>query len=140
MKKEIVVNAPPEKVFSYLADFPKHSEWAAHRLKIEQTSQGAIGVGTTFKSLGHQMGKNNENQVTITELVPNQRLVFEAEGAEGRFRHLIAVEATGSGTKITKGTDMLRLSLPSKLMLPMIMVMGSGLLAGDLKRIKAKVE
>ena len=28
VSKETVVNAPPEKVFEYLSDLTKHSEWA----------------------------------------------------------------------------------------------------------------
>ena len=140
MERQTIVNAPAEKVFSYVADLPRHGEWAAHKLKITQSSQGAVGVGTTFDSVGHQMGRDNADKVTITEYAPNEKLVFEAEGPEGIFRHRFSLQAEGGGTRVVKGMEAVKTSLMTKLMTPMIMLMGPRLLDGDLQRIKAKVE
>ncbi len=75
-KQQITINAPAEKVFAYLADITKHPEWSKeeHKLQVEKTSQGPIGQGATFRSVGHQFGRN-EDTLTITEYVPSQRIV-----------------------------------------------------------------
>ncbi len=140
-EKQITISAPAEKVFGYLADFPRHSEWAQHRLKVEQTSPGAVGRGTTFKSVGHQMGRDSEDSVTVTEFVPNQKIAFEAEGREGRFRHWIQLQPGDGGVQVTKGFGVVKANFPFSLMMPIVtaFVAPSGL-NGDLKRIKAKVE
>jgi uncharacterized protein YndB with AHSA1/START domain len=51
-KTEVSVDiaAPAEKVYGYLADFTKHSEWSMSVAAIEQVTPGAVGVGTEFKA------------------------------------------------------------------------------------------
>jgi uncharacterized protein YndB with AHSA1/START domain len=140
-EKQITINAPAEKVFTYLADFPRHSEWAQHPLKIEQTSPGPAGQGTTYKSVGHQMGRDSEDAVTVTEFVPNQKIVYEAEGREGRFRHWIQLQPGDGGVQVTKGFGVVKANFPFSLMMPIVTTfVAPGGLNGDLKRIKEKIE
>ena len=47
-EERITVNASPSEVFKYLADFTKHSEWAAHPLSLKQRAGGPVAVGTQF--------------------------------------------------------------------------------------------
>jgi len=140
-EKQITINAPDDKVFSYVANFPRHSEWAQHRLKVEQTSSGPVGLGTTFKSVGHQFGRDNEDTVTITEFVPNQKIVYEAMTKEGHFRHWVEFKPAGGGVELTKGAQALKMNFPLNVLFAIIgpFVLPSGL-NGDLKRIKAKLE
>lgn len=46
----IDIAAPAEKVYRYLADFKRHSEWSMSVATIEQVTQGTVGVGTEFKA------------------------------------------------------------------------------------------
>lgn len=46
----IDINATPEKVFRYLADFTRHGEWSMSVSKVEQITPGPVRVGTEFKS------------------------------------------------------------------------------------------
>jgi len=140
-EKQITINAPAEKVFGYVADFPRHSEWAQHALKVEQTSGGPVGMGTTFKSVGHQFGRDNEDTVTITEFVPNQKIVYESMTKEGHFRHWVELKPGDGGVELTKGTQVVKMNFPLSVLFAIIspLVLPSGL-NGDLKRIKAKLE
>lgn len=141
IEKQITISAPADRVFSYLADFPRHSEWAAHRLKIEPTSQGAVGQGTKFKSVGHQFGRDNEDTVTITEFVPNQKIVYESMTKEGQFRHWVELKPADGAVELTKGAQVLKMNFPLNVLFAIIgpFVLPSGL-NRDLKRIKAKLE
>jgi uncharacterized protein YndB with AHSA1/START domain len=84
--KSIDVRCPPDKAFAYLSDITKHGEWGAHGLTVEKTSEGPIAVGSTFSSVGHQMG-THKGVVTLTELVPNEKIVYESNDDTGRMRH-----------------------------------------------------
>ena len=143
IERQITIDAPAAKVFSYLADFPRHVEWAeaAHRLQIQQTSPGPVGVGSTFASVGHEMGEHRA-QVTVTELVPNNKIVFQAEDDTGRFRHYFLLQEEGGGTRLAKGIELLKLSLLRRLLSPLAKLpfLVPRELGGDLKRIKAKLE
>jgi hypothetical protein len=46
----IEIAAPLDKVYRYLADFARHSEWSMSVAAIEQMTPGQVGVGTEFKS------------------------------------------------------------------------------------------
>src|SRR5438094_887517 len=116
IEKQIVVQSPPEKVYDYLADLGRHGEWAGDKLQIHQTSEGPVAVGTTFESNSSQMGKHNAI-VTVTDLVPNQRIGYEANDNTGHWRHEIDLEPADGGTRITK--RVVRLSAP-----PMERIMG----------------
>lgn len=140
IERQTTVNAPAEKVFSYVSDIPRHGEWAAHKLEIEPSSQGQIAVGSSFNSVGHEMG-THRGKVTVTELVPNSKLVYEAEDDTGRFRHHFMLEEEGGATRVTKGVEPLRLSLLFKILSPVALAfMVPRGLDGDLQRIKGKLE
>jgi uncharacterized protein YndB with AHSA1/START domain len=141
-ERRIAVDAPPDAVFAYLANFPRHSEWAADPLRIEKLSIGPVQQGTAFRSVGQERGVEHEQKVTITEFVPNERITFEAEAGFGVVRHWFRIEPASVGVRLTKGTEeLLRVKFPANLIthawnwfvLP-------GALAGDLRRIKARLE
>lgn len=141
-QQQITINAPAEKVFTYLADISKHGEWGhpGQKLQVEKTSDGPVGQGSTFKSVGQQFGRQ-EDTVTITEHKPNERVVYESEGKAGKLRHFFEITPSGDGVQVTKGFDILRAGFPFMLFVPIVTTfIAPGALKRDLERIKAKLE
>jgi len=136
---EITIQAPPDKVFAYVADMPRHSEWAQHDLQVTQTSQGSVGVGATFSSVAHQFGTQRETQ-TVVDYAPGARFAFEAHGSLGTARHAFELAAGDGVTKVTKTMEITKPSFMSRIMAPMIAKQTKKGLAVDLERIKARVE
>jgi len=142
VQQQITINAPAEKVFNYVADITKHGEWGnpSQKLQVEKTSAGPIGQGSTFKSVGQQFGRQDDT-VTITEHVANQRVVYESQGKAGLFRHSFEITPAGSGVELTKSADVLKAGFPFVIFQPIVRAfVMPGALNSDLKRIKAKVE
>jgi uncharacterized protein YndB with AHSA1/START domain len=137
--REIVINAPPEAVFEYVANMPRHSEWAQHNLTVTPTSDGAAGVGSTFASVGHQFGVQRETQ-SVIDFSPGKRFTFDATGSLGRARHSFDLEAAGGGTKVTKSMEIVKPSIMARVMSPIINGKTKTALGVDLERIKAKLE
>lgn len=140
--KQITINAPAEKVFSYLADLTKHGEWGnpSQKLQVEKVSDGPIGLGSTFKSTGQQFGTQNDT-VKITEYVQNQKIAYEADGGAGLIRHTIQLAPANGGTMVTKTFEALKPKFPLNVMLPIVNgFIQPGALKSDLERIKAKLE
>jgi len=44
----VVIDQPLEEVFAYITDINNNSLWQSSTLETEQTSEGAVGVGTSF--------------------------------------------------------------------------------------------
>ena len=47
----ITVHAPVERVFGYIVDITRHSEWTSNLRQCTQTSPGTVCVGSTFKAI-----------------------------------------------------------------------------------------
>src|SRR3972149_4178880 len=94
---QLSINARPEQVFGSLYDITRHPEWAGHDLKVERTSSGPVAVGSTFSSVGHQMGEHKA-QIKVMELQPNSSVGFEAEDDTGHFRHYFRLQPGDGGT------------------------------------------
>jgi uncharacterized protein YndB with AHSA1/START domain len=141
--KEADVNAPPEKLYEYLLDFSRHSEWTTpgHGVHITATSAGPTVVGSVFDSEAHQFGSQRD-RLNVTELTPNRRIVYEVTMKNGdMFRHTFDLEPAGTGTRLSKRFESLKLSLASKLLSSIAgAFIAPKLLAGDVERIKARVE
>lgn len=140
--EQITIRATPEKTFEYVADISRHPEWAKgdHRLEIDKASEGPLGQGSTFRSVGHQFGRN-EDKVTITEYVPNERVVYESEGNAGLMRHWFDISRADGGSELTKGFEAAKPKFPFSLLAPILTAFVlPGNLRGDLERIKAKLE
>jgi uncharacterized protein YndB with AHSA1/START domain len=141
-EQQITINAPAEKVFNYVADISKHGEWGnpGQQLHAEKTSAGPIGQGATFKSTGKQFGTQNDT-VTITEYVPNERVVYESQGKAGHIRHSFRLSPAGGGTQVTKSFEVVKAGFPFVIFQPIVKAfILPGALKADLERIKAKVE
>ena len=138
-QQSITVSASPETAFGYLADLTKHPEWAAHKLEVQPASEGPAAAGSTFSAIGHEMGTHRAT-VKITELSP-ERIAYEAEDDTGHFRHWISISAArDGGAEITKGVEPLRTNLMLTLLKPLMPMMVSRGLKGDLQRIKQRLE
>lgn len=134
-----MINAPPEAVFEYLADMPRHAEWAQHNLTVTPTSDGPVGVGSTFSSVGHQFGVQHETQ-SVIDYTPGKRFTFDASGSLGRARHSFDLEAADGGTRVTKSMEIVQPSLMARIMSPIISGKTKTGLGVDLERIKARLE
>jgi uncharacterized protein YndB with AHSA1/START domain len=140
--QQITINAPAEKVFAYVADVSKHGEWGnpGQKLQVEKTSEGPIGQGSTFKSTGQQFGTQHDT-VTITEYVPNERVVYESEGKAGLVRHSFVIAPGDGGVQLTKTFDAVKPKFPLNVLAPIVNgFIQPGALKSDLARIKQRVE
>lgn len=140
--QKIAMNAPQEKVFGYVADITKHGEWGnpSQRLQVEKASTEPVGQGSTFHSVGHQFGRQ-EDSVTITDYVPNRRVVYESHGKAGHVRHWFEITPAGAGVEVEKGFDVVRAAFPFVIFKPVVTTfIAPSALKGDLQRIKARLE
>ena len=89
----VEINAPVEKVYSYLADFPRHCDWAQTLEHMEKVKDGdKAGVGARYLTIERQAFQANREPhgplpdgafkgktlCEVTELRPNQRIAWHA--------------------------------------------------------------
>ena len=97
----------PEKCFDYVADVLRHSEWATNRIEITSVDSGHSGVGSPFRAIGHQGGKDWPADPEITVFDRPSTFEFTATGGpigtpdDDPHRHTFTFAPEGEGTRIT---------------------------------------
>jgi hypothetical protein len=76
----IEVEAAPDAVYRYLADFGSLVDWTADVVDVERPAAGFV-VGAAFTTAGRDAGAHR--QLRITALQPPMRIAWESRGAGG---------------------------------------------------------
>jgi len=138
-EQSTTVSISPDKAYDYLADITRHTEWGSHLASAERTTAGPVVVGSTFSTVGKLFG-THKAEVKITELVPNQKIVYESQDDSGHFRHQFTLNAEDGGAAITKSVEPLKVTGPLKLFSPLLPLLSRRGLATDLRKIKERLE
>ncbi|HZO24674.1 MAG TPA: SRPBCC family protein [Chloroflexota bacterium] len=86
LHREIVINAPPEAVFAFLAQPERLPEWTPGVISVRRTSDGPTGVNTTTETVVEAFG--------VRQTLLGRCLVFEPP------RRLAVHNVTASGISI----------------------------------------
>ena len=78
IEKSITINAPVQKVFSYIADPMAQPEWLISMMTVKDVS--GSGVGQHFRWTYKMAGVLLEGETTVTEHIPNKRRVTQTKG------------------------------------------------------------
>ena len=86
---EVLIHAPRQSVFEYVADLTKHPEWSGGELQIEEVTPGPVAVGKEYISRGQvAVQKERPNTVRISQYEPPRCFAFVARDPDfGRVIH-----------------------------------------------------
>lgn len=138
-EQQTTIDAPAQKVFDYVSDMTKHSEWGAHRNEITKTSEGPEGVGSTYATVAHQFGTQKEKS-TVTDYEPGKLFAWDSTGALGTVHHWFSMAEEAGKTTVKKGLEVTKGSFLAKLFAGRIRRQSSTDLSRDLQRVKEHVE
>ncbi|WP_416983736.1 SRPBCC family protein [Streptomyces sp. T028] len=77
---EARIQAPAEKVWAQLTDWPAYGEWNATHTNFPQGGPDTLEVGATFQENMKLMGFPAEVEWTVAELEPARVLVIRGKG------------------------------------------------------------
>ncbi|HUW86157.1 MAG TPA: SRPBCC family protein [Methanoregula sp.] len=110
IEESVEINCPVEKAFAFTTDAGNWNQWQSILPEAEQTSQGPVGIGTTFKGTSHLMGRTMPWTARATEYEPNGKfakninsgsLIIEQHNTynptKGGLRFTIAYNVTVNG-------------------------------------------
>jgi uncharacterized protein YndB with AHSA1/START domain len=97
---EVTLAQPPERAFDFFVDFRNEPAWNPDCLTVEKTSDGPIGVGTTFAGRIRRIGPNQAEIVALNR--PSHCAVVDrTRGAEGTFDFRFTPRDGGTHVEVT---------------------------------------
>jgi len=79
----LVIDRPVEEVFAFVSNSENLPRWRSTSLEIKKTSEGPLGVGSTFKGRFTFLGRQFDGNILVTAHEPNR--VYVSKMAEGPF-------------------------------------------------------
>lgn len=95
---------PLQQVFSFVATPENDFQWQYGTLTSIQISEGEIGIGTVFRSVGHFMGNRVESVYEVTEFEPNKSYGFKSRSGPMDSHTVYTFEVIGGSTKMNLST------------------------------------
>ena len=135
----LVINRPIDKVFAYMADILKGTEWQSELLEVHQTSSGPLGIGTTLKEIRRLLGRNMETAFTITEYEPDIKLGFTSTSGPIQMHAYYDLDGSGDGTKVTMTVEA-ELTGVFKMTEPLVVHTANRQMAIDIAKLKNILE
>ena len=68
-----IINRPIEEVFAVVSNLENNPKWSSVFVEVKKTSEGPIGVGTTWRAVQKALGQRLESEVEVTEYEPNRK-------------------------------------------------------------------
>ncbi len=101
MEHSVVINRSVEEVFAFVIDVEKWPQWRAEVVEVERSSEGPIGVGTTFSGVGRFLGRRLENINEVTQYEPNRKFGFKTTSGPVSMQFTDTFESVEGGTKVS---------------------------------------
>lgn len=109
--KTIQINRSVKEVFAYLADFPRHVEWAQTLDRMERVRSGdKNGVGAQYRTYEKQAMQHDRKPgerlkhgmpavtlCTVDEVIPNQQIKWHAHSVPKMLQNTLFFEFVSDG-------------------------------------------
>lgn len=101
VSKSVFINRPAQEVFAYLADFSNTAEWDPGVAEATQTSDGPVGLGSTFDLVALFRGRRVPVTYEVTVFEPPSRVVLVGRNPRFTGTDDIGVTAEGDGARVS---------------------------------------
>ncbi len=104
--ESVEIKRPVDKVFAYTMDVKSWPKWQSTVTDAEQTSQGQMGIGTTFRWITHGMGLRMKSTAKVTEYDLNKKWSKNIVAGSSVIEDHLFFDSIDGGTKFTLRYDM----------------------------------
>lgn len=135
--------APASFVFERTMDIKSWPQTVTAIKSVEILTPGPVGVGTRFRETRKMFGQDASEEMTFSEIVPNEKFVLTAYSHGTRYHTEHAFQDNGSGTRLTLTFEGVPETITARVMAPVGWLLCGSLkkiLAGDLADVKRATE
>jgi len=105
LEQSVVINRPIEEVFAFVSDFEKSPQWMSELVEAKQTSEGPVGVGTTYTAVANPLGRRAESTQEVVEYELNRKFAYKSTSGPVASKDNYTFESVAGGTKVTRAIE-----------------------------------
>jgi hypothetical protein len=94
-----LIHKPIKHVFNFISTPENDSRWQTGTPETKQTSQGPMGLGSTFQSTSQDKGRPIENCFEVTAFKPERKFAFKSVTTQMSTSYIF--DAVEAGTRLT---------------------------------------
>jgi uncharacterized membrane protein len=83
VETSVFVRRPPEQVFAFISNFENNPEWQSGMVAARFTSEGPLGVGSTYTQVAKFLGRRVESTFEVIAYQPGR--MVKATSTSGSF-------------------------------------------------------
>ena len=95
-----VINRPVEEVFAVLSNDENRPKWSSTTIDVKKTSEGPIGIGTTWRSVERIFRRRIERESVFTEYEPNRKITQKSTSGPVPFEVRLICEPVEGATRV----------------------------------------
>jgi uncharacterized membrane protein len=99
---QVVIGRPIEDVFKFIKDMNGHAEWQTGVIESRVTSEGGVGVGSTYRYVTHMLGREIRTEGEVTTCDPEEGFFYRSTVAPFQIEGGYTFEKANGGTKVTQ--------------------------------------
>ena len=100
-----LIERPVQQVFDFLSTPENDFQWQYGTLASARISEGASKKGTSFRSIGHLLGRRVQSTFEVTEYEPNKKYGFKSLSGPWQSHTSYTFEVDKSSTQIDISTQ-----------------------------------
>lgn len=137
-RNTVMIRRSPREVFEFLADFENVPKWNDAIVETHKTSEGPVGVGTTYRQV-RSVPTRSEETFEVVVFEPGRRLAIRGGlgPLEGELTY--DLEPVRGGTRVTNEAD-LQARGAAKLLAPIATGRIRDAVATNLRKLKGLLE
>jgi uncharacterized protein YndB with AHSA1/START domain len=106
IEESIEIKRPVDKVFAYTTDAKNWPKWQSFMPEAQQTSQGLVNIGATFKGVSRMMGRSMKWTAIATEYESDKKWGKKISSGTLAIEEHITYNPVEGGTVFTIHYDM----------------------------------
>ncbi len=100
LESSVTINRPVEEVFAFLSNYENDPKWSSATVEATKTSEGPIGVGTTWRSVSEFLGRRSESELEYIEYELNRKIAIKQISGPYPHTFQVTLDLVEGGTKV----------------------------------------
>lgn len=96
------INRPLQEVFDFMSNPANFAQWQSGTKSAKWASEGPVGIGSIFNSIGEMMGREMKMDLEITQWSPPTVWGIKGQSGPMKFEAISKFESKDGGTQVTQ--------------------------------------